>query len=416
MAEIPEKFNIFAVGAFPPARGGGERSGWTIVKELGKLGHQITVFAQQIPGEQPPTARNVNMVLFPTKRQLDVPPQDFALANPIRGFWDRNVAKKPLTDALERQIAIQRPDVLLVNFGAPWASFVNKIAKRYGIPTIVILHGSDAHALTRPEYAHVRRATVRSYNKADARIAVADYLKEVLQGMGVSNIETIRNAIDRSRFRSLPKEHWPYMRKRLGIPKNDTVFVHVSYLGPVKDPVRIVEAAEMALKKNPHMHFLIVGDGPLRGNMEQAAHKAGVAKKFTFVGEATPAQVRHYMSLSDVHVMASLREGTPLTILEAAAAGLPTIATRVGGIPEMVLSGYNGELFDPQNSKQLAEKLLLLSHKKYREKLSRGARAFSHGSSLKKAIGRYNATIRTVIQKKKEQRPKRKLRTFFRRR
>ncbi|MCR4369148.1 MAG: glycosyltransferase family 4 protein [archaeon] len=410
MVEIDApKFNLFAVGAFPPALGGGERQGWTIARQLAKAGHSLTIFSQEIAGKEPPIAQNVRFVTFPTQRQVDVSPKDFSLARPISGYLNRHVAREPLRQALMAEISRARPDAIIVNFGAPWASFVMPIAKKMGIPVITIIHGSDAHALTRPEYRKTRKAVVRSYSKSDAKIAVADYLKSTLDAMGVKNIEVIRNTIDAKKFGAIHPEKSGFWRKRFNIPKNATVFVHVSYLAPVKNPLLIVQAASLAVQKNPEMHFLIVGEGPLRQAMEKMVKTNGLSKKFTFTGEATHSQIRNYFSFSNVHIMSSLREGTPLVIMEAAAAGLPTIATRAGGIPEIVLDGHNGFLVEQENAAQMAEKMLEISDPKILKRMSRSSRQWANGMSIRKYRQRLNETIARTIEnaKAKKEKPRR---------
>ena len=98
------KLNLFAVGAFPPALGGGEGQGWTIARQLANIGHSITIFSQEIPGRDLPQGKNIRFVNFKTTRQIDVSPGDFSLARPVMGFFRRKVARKPFTDAFMREI------------------------------------------------------------------------------------------------------------------------------------------------------------------------------------------------------------------------------------------------------------------------------------------------------------------------
>jgi len=304
--------------------------------------------------------------------------------------------------AMRKEMKGQKPDAILVNWGVPFTSFVLPIARKAGIPVITVLHGSDVHTLTQREFSKVRNAIVRSYKKSDARIAVADYLKGILHDMGVTDVETIRNAIDRKEFSPISPFQAAQERARLKILRNATVFIHVSNLRPVKDPLKIVEAAEIALKKTPNLHFLIVGDGPLRPEMEKMAREKHIRNKFTFTGKVPVSEVRKYLSVAQAHVMSSVREGTPLVILEAFAAGKPTIASRVGGIPEIVRHNYNGFLYEQGNICEFAEQMLRMTDPETRRRLSRGATQSSKGYSLKKLRRSYESVIRGAIKRKQQ--------------
>ena len=83
-----------------------------------------------------------------------------------------------------------------------------------------------------------------------------------------------------------------------------------------------------------------------------------------FIGKVPHEEVLKYMSLSDVFVLPSLSEGFPNVVLEAMASGLPIVATKVGGLPEIVKNGENGFLIKPRNSKELAKKILLILNDK----------------------------------------------------
>ena len=162
---------------------------------------------------------------------------------------------------------------------------------------------------------------------------------------------------------------------------------------PVKDPLKIVEAAEIALSKNPNLQFLIVGEGQLRAEMEKLAKEKSIGDKFTFTGKVPASHVRKLLSISDTLIMSSLREGTPIVILEAFAAGKPIIASRVGGIPETVKHDYNGFLYAQGNIHQLARQMLRMTDSEIRKRLSRGASQSSKGNSLKKLGRSYEMII-----------------------
>jgi glycosyltransferase involved in cell wall biosynthesis len=392
--------NLFAVGFYPPRNvTGAERSGWNTARQLAKRGHRIKIFTEAFGGSRAPIAPNIETVHVETTRHLDIRPEDYALAASIRrGLSAGDVCRHPLVTAIDEGLRQQRPDAILVNWGAPFTSFALGVAGGAGIPVITVLHGSDVHALDRTEFRNVRNAVLRSYRAAHARIAVADYLRDALRGMGVCDVTTIRNAIDLDEFGRVTDSEAAQERASLGIPEDAVVFAHVSNLRPVKDPLRIVEAAVIALKEREDLHFLIVGDGPLAPELKRVVRERHVHHKFTFTGKVSAAAVARYLRVAQAHVMSSVREGTPLVILEALAIGRPTIASRVGGIPEIVRHGENGLLYEPGDVVKFAEHMLELTDVDAWKRLSRGAIRTARRHSIEELGRSYEKVIRRAIR------------------
>jgi glycosyltransferase involved in cell wall biosynthesis len=101
-------------------------------------------------------------------------------------------------------------------------------------------------------------------------------------------------------------------------------------------------AARLLAERHPGVRFLLVGDGPLRGELEAIARRAGLAERVVFAG--LQQDVRPYYAALDVFLLSSEFEGLPLALLEAMAGGLPVVATAVGGVPEAIESGTHGLL------------------------------------------------------------------------
>lgn len=119
-------------------------------------------------------------------------------------------------------------------------------------------------------------------------------------------------------------------------------------------------------------HLLIAGGGPERTRLESLGERLGISEHITFMGLVPHGQIPLYLSLADIAVIPSLIEASSLFMLEAMGMGKPVIATRTGGIPEIMNPG-SGILIDPANARELAEKILLLYDRKTREKLGRNA-------------------------------------------
>jgi glycosyltransferase involved in cell wall biosynthesis len=138
-------------------------------------------------------------------------------------------------------------------------------------------------------------------------------------------------------------------------PRGAPVIGLVARLTPEKDVQCFLNAALRIAGRFPAAKFRIAGDGPLRPELERLAAELGLAERVSFLGVLDEMQP----FFASVHVLAvsSVAEGTPLSIVEAMGAGVPIVATAVGGIPEQVTDGRNGYLVEPRNPAALAERI-----------------------------------------------------------
>jgi glycosyltransferase involved in cell wall biosynthesis len=125
-----------------------------------------------------------------------------------------------------------------------------------------------------------------------------------------------------------------------------------------KGHIHLLEAMMRVHRQHPGTRALLVGDGPLRPPMEAKARELSLSETVTFTG--IRRDVAEILALLDIFVLPSLWEGLPVAVLEAMAAGLPVVATRVGGVPEVVIDGVTGLLVPPRNPDALSEAILRL--------------------------------------------------------
>jgi len=128
---------------------------------------------------------------------------------------------------------------------------------------------------------------------------------------------------------------------------------------PKKGHRYLLEALSLAVKEIPSIHLVMAGEGPERSALESRAREMGLAGSVRFAGYRE--DVRHLMSASDMVVLSSLEEGLPNVLLEAMAAGIPQVATSVGGTPEAVDEGVTGYLVPPRDPVLLAERIVRLA-------------------------------------------------------
>lgn len=174
---------------------------------------------------------------------------------------------------------------------------------------------------------------------------------------GADKFTTIPSGITLSAFRSARTDP-AAKRKELGLPPDGPVVGTVGRLVPIKGHAWLVRAVPQVVAEFPAACFVFVGDGPLCGELRQLGDALGITPHLMFLG--TRQDVPDCLAAFDLFVFPSLNEGMGRALIEAMAAGLPVIATCVGGIPDIVTDGTNGVLVPPRDAKALAAAILKL--------------------------------------------------------
>lgn len=196
----------------------------------------------------------------------------------------------------------------------------------------------------------------------DRFVAVAEDLKSWLKDtvhLSPARLACIPNGVDASKFSGAP-ELGVSMRRRMGVPADAFVVGTVARLDPVKAQARLIEAIDRLAKESEGaraVRLYIVGEGPERYRLEILIREKGLEDVVILTGERT--DVPELMSMFDVFALPSHNEGMSIAILEAMASGLPVIATRVGGTPELVDAGTTGCLIEVDDVDGLATAFML---------------------------------------------------------
>jgi glycosyltransferase involved in cell wall biosynthesis len=163
-----------------------------------------------------------------------------------------------------------------------------------------------------------------------------------------TKVHVVPNGVDLERFS--PGAADAGLTKTLGLPPEGAVVVYIGRLEHGKGPDLFLQAARVAQRTLPQARFLLVGDGPMRAALEADARAADV--RATFVGyQADP---RPFLGMAAAVVVPSRQEAFGRVLIEAMAAEVPVVATRVGGIPEVCVDGRNGLLVPPEDPGALA--------------------------------------------------------------
>lgn len=263
--------------------------------------------------------------------------------------------------ALARRI--RRGRYVIVHTHSSKAGILGRLAARLaGVPIIVhTVHGwghhDRQHPLVRRTYILLERFVQRFTNRL---IVVSPRNAEKGLADGIARPEkyvTIRSGIELERFRrpARPREQ---VRAELGIPPEALVIGSVTRLSPQKAPLDFVEAAAQVAACRPDVHFVVVGDGPLRAPVEARVAALGLSGRFHLAG--LRRDVPDLMHSFDLFALTSLWEGLPRVLPQAMAAGLPIVATAADGNAEAVTDGINGFLTPPGDPAALAAALLRL--------------------------------------------------------
>lgn len=173
----------------------------------------------------------------------------------------------------------------------------------------------------------------------------------------VSNSEVIPNCIPVREYQ-LSEEVREEWRRNMGINNADTVFTCVALFREQKNHRRLLTAFKEGPGRHSGAKLLLVGAGPTEPSIRQLAQYYGLGDQVRFLGMRD--DIPEILRASDVFVLSSDYEGNPLAVMEAMAAGLPIVSTRVGGVPELVAHGKDGILVDPASETEFKEALQLL--------------------------------------------------------
>jgi glycosyltransferase involved in cell wall biosynthesis len=255
----------------------------------------------------------------------------------------------------------ERFDVVHTNSSK--AGILGRLAARWaGVPVIVhTAHGWAHHNYMnkwrRKFFIMLERIAEKSTDKivAVSELNVKKALNDKIGRQGKYCI--IRSGIDIEKFTrygiDVDKE-----KRKWKIDPSDKVVGSVTRLFDQKSPGDFIRMANEILKNNGRVSFLLVGDGPLRREIEAMISEHGISEKVVLTGFRN--DIPELLSIMDVFVLTSLWEGLPRVLPQAMAMGIPIVATRVDGIPEVVKHGQNGFLVPPKDFRALAQRTIQL--------------------------------------------------------
>jgi len=305
-------------------------------KELADRGHEIHFISYAITLRLTSAQANIQFheVEVSNYPLFDHPPYTLALATKMA-----EIAEAKGLDLLHCHYAIPH---------SVSAFLAKSMLKPRRLPIVTTLHGTDITLVgSDPSYLPITRFSI---DQSDGVTTVSNYLKqETIQVLGAKNdIEVIYNFVNCDKYKPL-RDH---PLKKCFAPNNEKILIHVSNFRPVKRPSDVVEAFVRVLKEIPAV-LLMVGDGPERSNSERLVRSYQIEEHVHFMGKQD--NIEEFIGISDLLLLPSETESFGLVALEAMACEVPVVASRVGGIPEVVTDGVDGCLMEPGNIVQMAQ-------------------------------------------------------------
>ena len=292
----------------------------------------------------------------------------------------------PLRDALAtvqlaRLVRRERPHVIHTHTAK--AGAVGRVAALVagGSPRPLVVHTFHGHVLrgyfgplTTAWFRLVERSLARA---SDALVAVSPQVRDDLVALGVAPPEkfaVVRLGIELERRVAVQPGAREDARRLLGVPEGRFVVGWSGRLTPVTRTDDVLLAVERLRRRGVDAGLCMLGDGPDRVRVEHRARALGIAKVCLYLGYQD--DVAPWYAAFDAFVLPSVNEGTPVSVIEALAAGRPVVATRVGGVPDVVRDGVDGFLVDSGDVDALAERLhRLAADRELRERMGAAGRA-----------------------------------------
>jgi teichuronic acid biosynthesis glycosyltransferase TuaC len=243
-------------------------------------------------------------------------------------------------------------DVVLGSWAYPDGYAAVMLGELLGVPAVIKVHGSDLNVLAKRQGP--RRRMQRAFRRAARVVAVSRPLATIAEELGAARerIDVVPNGIDRTLFHPRDRDA---ARRALGLPVEGQIVLYVGHIATPKGALDLVQAFATGGSALRGARLVLVGDGIERDACAKLA--ATLEVDATFVGAEPHERIPLWLAACDLLALPSWNEGIPNVVLEALASGRRVVATRVGGIPDVVTSEELGELVPPRDHRELATAL-----------------------------------------------------------
>ncbi|MBN1452052.1 MAG: glycosyltransferase family 4 protein [Anaerolineales bacterium] len=319
---------LVLIHEFPPVGGGGGRAAQDLCRGLAERGHEITVLTAHLKGlPQAETEDGIRILRLPSMRREAFRADLIAMGGYVlSGLW-----------AGYRYIKHWHPDMLHVHFAVPAGALAWTLSRWTGVPYALTVHLGDVPGgvpeKTEKWFKWVQPFTQPIWRDARHVVAVSEFTRQLALKHYTREIEVIPNGVDMDRLRPA------------GIQVNEPPrIVFAGRFMVQKNPLQIVHT--LAELKDLSWQCVMLGDGPLMPDVQQAILEYGLQERFTLPGWVTPEEVLTWFDRSDILFMPSHSEGLPVVGVQALAKGLALVVSKIGGFVDLVAEGQSGFLVD----------------------------------------------------------------------
>jgi glycosyltransferase involved in cell wall biosynthesis len=227
------------------------------------------------------------------------------------------------------------------------ASFLHRV------PIVTTLHGWLGNTPKGRLFTRIDRQVARGFDRV---IAVSERIRDDISAAGVrpGRLVLLHNAIVLDRYRRTGRTG--ALAELLGRAPDGPVLASIGRLSPEKGHADLIEALAIVAARGQQLTAVLAGDGPERSRLTERIRARGLEDRVHLVGYVDPPQ--RILEETDLMVLPSHTEGLPNAALEALAMGVPVLATRVGGTPEVIADGETGRLVEPRNPREMADAIL----------------------------------------------------------
>jgi N-acetyl-alpha-D-glucosaminyl L-malate synthase BshA len=348
--------------------------------ELARRGHDVHFITYAQPFRLPYFVERIyyHEVEVPSYPLFEHPPYNLALSVAIQ-----NAVEQYDLDLLHAHYAVPH---------ATSAWIAKEMLGRDAFRIVTTLHGTDITLVGQdPSYRSITRFSI---HKSDGLTAVSEFLRRETHerfDIPLDDVRVIPNFVDLAKYR---RDAYPCHRSKLTLP-GENIVTHISNFRAVKrveDVVRIFARIAQELPSR----LLLVGDGPDRVRAQETAETLGVSERVLFLGKQS--SVTELLACTDLFLLPSETEAFGLVALEAMACGVPVVATRVGGLPEVVDDGESGYLAPVGDVEGMADAgIKLLSDRQRWQRFSGAARRGAERFSADRVVTEYENFYAEVL-------------------
>ncbi len=237
----------------------------------------------------------------------------------------------------------QQFDCIDAHFVYPDGFAAVRMGKHLGLPVFVSARGTDINLY--PSFRLIRPMLRWTLRHAAGAIAVSADLKNKMIALGIpaSKVRVISNGVDAERFRPIDSKS---ARKQLGLPEEGPIAVSVGSLIESKGHHLLIEAIANLRERFPGLLLHVIGEGVYRAKLEELVREKQLQNRVFLPGDLPNEELGLWFNAADLSCLMSSREGWPNVVSEALACGTPVLATRAGGIPEIITAPEFGVLVD----------------------------------------------------------------------